>query len=113
MHRLSIAQAIAQHKPLVVLFATAAFCTSRLCGPEIEVVKGLEARYRSRVNFVHIEIYRDAEYSKGFAPTVLQWHLETEPWVFVINRKGIITAKFDGPTPASEIAPPINADLHA
>lgn len=105
MHRLSIAQAIAQHKPLLVLFATAAFCTSRMCGPEIGAVERLESRYRSRVNFVHIEIYDKANPRYGYAPTVLQWHLRTEPWVFVIDRHGIIRAKFEGPTPASEIEP--------
>lgn len=111
MHRLSIAAAIAQHKPLLVLFATAAFCTSRMCGPEIESVQRLEARYRGRVNFIHIEIYKDANPQYGYAPTVNQWRLRTEPWVFVVNRAGIITAKFEGPTPAAEIAPAIQATL--
>jgi hypothetical protein len=43
----------------------------------------------------------------------LQWHLQTEPWVFVIDRRGIITAKFEGPTTAAEIVPAIEADLRA
>lgn len=111
MHRLSIAQAIARHKPLLVLFATAGYCTSRMCGPEIEVVQGLENRYRGRVNFVHIEIYKNANPQYGYAPTVVQWHLQTEPWVFVVNRRGIITAKFEGPTPAREIQPALQAVL--
>ncbi len=110
MHKLSIAQAISQHKPLVVLFATAGFCTSRLCGPEIEVVQRLERQYRGRVNFVHIEIYKNARPPTP-APTFVQWGLETEPWVFVVNRRGIVSAKFEGPTPASEIAPAIKAVL--
>ncbi|MGI8824709.1 MAG: TlpA family protein disulfide reductase [Chloroflexota bacterium] len=112
MHRLSIAAAIAQHRPLVVLFATAAFCTSRLCGPEIGVVQGLERKYRRRVNFIHIEIFKDAQYSHGFAPTVKQWGLVTEPWVFVIDRRGFITAKFEGPTPVGELDPAIQKVLH-
>lgn len=112
MHKLSIAQAIAQHRPLIVLFSTPGFCTSRMCGPETQAVEKLEQQYRSRVNFIHIEIYKDANPAHGFAPTVLQWHLQTEPWVFVINRQGIITAKFEGPTPGTEIVPAINAALH-
>lgn len=113
MHKLSIAAAIAQHKPLVVLFATAAFCTSRMCGPEIETVEGIERQFRGRVNFVHIEIYQDANPANGFAPTVKQWHLHTEPWVFVVDRSGIVAAKFEGPTPASEIVPVIQKILRA
>lgn len=113
MHSLSIAQAIAEHRPLVVLFATAAYCTSRLCGPEIEQVQTLEREFKPHgVNFVHIEIYKNANPKYGTAPTFEQWHLKTEPWVFVINRKGIITAKFEGPSPAREVAPAIAATLH-
>lgn len=108
MHGLSIAGAIGMHKPLVVLFATAAFCTSRMCGPEIEVVQGLERQFRKRgVNFVHIEVYKNADPQYGYAPAVSQWHLKTEPWVFVVGRTGRVVAKFEGPTPATEIAPAI------
>ena len=105
MHRLSIAQVIARHTPLLVLFATAAYCTSRLCGPEIETIKALEQRYRGRVDFIHIEIYKNANPQYGYAPAVLQWHLRTEPWVFVVDRQGNIRAKFEGPTTGQEIAP--------
>jgi hypothetical protein len=111
MHLLSIAQAIAQHKPLVVLFATAAYCQSRLCGPEIEVVQGLERQFRGPVNFVHIEIYKNANPQYGLAPAVQQWRLQTEPWVFVIDRSGRISARFQGPTTAGEIAPAIQQTL--
>jgi hypothetical protein len=113
MHRLSIAQAIAQHKPLLVLFATPAFCESRLCGPETQIVESIERRYRQQVNFIHIEIYKDANPQKGYAPTVLQWHLQTEPWVFVINRRGIIIAKFEGPTTSAEIVPALQAAIRS
>jgi hypothetical protein len=111
MHKLSIAGAIAQHKPLVVLFATAAFCESRLCGPEIESVQGVENKFRGRVNFVHIEVYKNAVFADGHAPAFLAWHLQTEPWVFVVNRRGIISAEFEGATPASEIVPAIQQTL--
>jgi hypothetical protein len=111
MHRLSIRAALATRKPLVVLFATPAFCTSRLCGPEVQVVEQLEARYRGRVNFIHIEIYENADPKYGYAPTVIQWGLRSEPWVFVVDRKGIIAAKFEGATPGSEIEPFIRRAL--
>jgi hypothetical protein len=113
MHALSIAAAIRQHKPLLVLFATAAFCTSRMCGPEIQTVQGIEKRFQGRVNFVHIEIYQNANPANGYAPAVKQWNLHTEPWIFVVDRRGIITAKFEGPTPASEIVPEITKTLRA
>jgi hypothetical protein len=113
MHKLSIAAAIAQHKPLVVLFSTPAFCESRMCGPETEIVERVENQFRGRVNFIHIEVYKNANPADGYAPTFLQWHLQTEPWVFIVNRRGIITARFEGPSAASELDAAIRADLHA
>jgi len=113
MHALSIAQAIAQHKPLVVLFSTPAFCESRMCGPQTNIVVQIEQRYRKRANFIHIEVYKDAEISHGYAPTFKQWHLPTEPWVFVINRKGNVAARFEGPTSGQEIRTALNVTLRA
>jgi hypothetical protein len=113
MHKLSIAGAIAQHKPLVVIFSTPAFCESRMCGPETEIVERVENQFRGKANFIHIEVYKNANPADGYAKTFTQWHLQTEPWVFVINRRGIISARFEGPTPVSELDPAIRADLKA
>jgi hypothetical protein len=113
MHKLSIAAAIAQHKPLLVLFSTPAFCESRMCGPETEIVERVENQFRGKVNFIHIEVYKNANPADGYAATFLQWHLQTEPWVFIVNRKGIISARFEGPTPVSELDPAIRSDLQA
>jgi len=33
----------------------------------------------------------------------VEWGLQTEPWIFVVDRKGIVRAKFEGPTTAREI----------
>lgn len=111
MHRLSIAAAIAQHKPLVVLFSTPAFCVSRMCGPQTEIVESVEKQFRGRVNFVHIEVYKNANPADGYAPAMLQWHLLTEPWVFVVNSRGLIAARFEGPTSGTEIAAAIRKVL--
>ena len=39
MHQLSVADAIAQHRPTLVAFATPAFCTSATCGPLIHALQ--------------------------------------------------------------------------
>src|SRR5205085_8434546 len=38
LYRLSVARALASHMPFVVTFATPKFCTSRTCGPVVNVV---------------------------------------------------------------------------
>lgn len=103
MHTLSIAQAIAAKKPLVVLFATPAFCTSRMCGPMTDIVARLVPHYRGKVNFVHVEVYKNANPKYGLSETMKQWHLQTEPWIFIVDHSGRITAKFEGPTAPPEI----------
>jgi hypothetical protein len=102
MHRVNIASAIAHHRPLVVLFASAAYCGNFQCGPEIGVVRELERRYRAAVDFVHIDVFRNARPPHLSAPAV-QWRVPSQPWVFIVDRHGVIVAKFEGPAAASEI----------
>ncbi len=95
LHQVRIADAIAQHKPQMIVFATPQFCTSRMCGPVVDIVRGLLPRYRDRVAFTHQEIWQDFAEKKMF-PTVEEWRLDTEPWIFVVDRDGIIRNKFEG-----------------
>jgi len=106
MHDVSIAEAIANHQPSLVVFATPAFCTSAMCGPEVHAVQSLEPNYRDRITFIHIEIYRDYRpdpAKRRFTETVQEWRLQSEPWVFLIDARGTIRAAFEGPTAADEI----------
>ena len=115
MHQLSIADAIQQHRPALVVFATPAFCTSNTCGPEVKVVQGLEPTYRDRLAFIHVEIYRDFKpdpSKKQLAQAVIDWRLQTEPWVFLIDSKGVIQSRFEGPTASDELKVAIDQLLH-
>lgn len=106
MHQLSIADAIAQHRPALVVFATPAFCTSQMCGPQVNAVERLQPEYRDRLTFIHVEIYRNFRPDPSkmeFTPTVREWRLRSEPWVFLIDRGGIIRAAFEGPTATDEL----------
>jgi hypothetical protein len=115
MHQLSIADAIQQHRSAFVVFASPAFCTSRTCGPEIKVVQGLEPAYRDRLAFIHVEIYRDYKpdpSKKQLAQAVVDWRLQSEPWVFLIDSKGVIQSRFEGPSASDELKAAIDQLLH-
>jgi hypothetical protein len=115
MHQVSIADAIQQHRPALVVFATPAFCTSNTCGPEVKVAQGLEPAYRDRLTFIHVEIYRDFKpdpAKRKLAQAVVDWRLQTEPWVFLIDSKGIIQSRFEGPTASDEVKAAIDQLLH-
>ena len=95
LHQVRIADAIEQRKPQLIVFATPQFCTSRMCRPVVDIVRTLLPAYGKRVAFTHQEIWQDFADKKVF-PTVEEWRLITEPWIFVVDGRGIIRAKFEG-----------------
>jgi hypothetical protein len=90
-------------KPVVLTFATPALCVSRVCGPVVDIVAQMQAKFGSKVVFIHQEIYNDNQVSKGFRPQVAAWRLPSEPWVFVIDREGIVRSRLQGAVSASEL----------
>ncbi len=102
-YQLTLAEAFSSGRPTVVVFSTPAFCRTATCGPTLDVVKAVKPEYPD-VNFVHVEVYRDLQ-SPDFEPTAEFlapaigpefWNLPTEPWVFVVDTDGIVTARFEG-----------------
>jgi hypothetical protein len=100
----SIIGSLAAHKPFVVVFATPKFCASRTCGPVVDVVDTVRQRFaRTDIRFIHVEIYRNNDPTQGFNRWVGQWHLPTEPWIFVVGSDGRIKAKFEGSVSTKEL----------
>lgn len=95
MHEQSFADVVGK-KPVVLVFATPRLCQSRVCGPVVDVAEQLKAESGDEVEFIHMEIYRDNDISKGFRPQVRAWRLPTEPWVFTIDRDGRVAARLEG-----------------
>ena len=102
LHQMRIADAIAQGKPQVIVFATPRYCTSRVCGPVVDVVRTLIPAYGDRVAFVHEEIWETGGVQK-FTPTVEEWSLRSEPWIFVVDASGVVRARFEGVTTRREL----------
>lgn len=106
-HRLSIADALAERKPLLVLFATPAFCESLTCGPSLEVVRTVAAPHGTRLNVVHVEIYENGQ-PPNVVAAVGEWNLPSEPWVFVVGADGTVADKFEGSITVEELAPAVD-----
>jgi len=102
LHQTRIADAIAQGKPQVIVFATPRYCTSRVCGPVVDIVRTLIPTYRDRVAFVHQEIWASGTLQK-LSPTVEEWNLRSEPWIFVVDGQGLVRARFEGITTRREL----------
>ena len=110
--RTSVAQALAAHRPFVVTFATPRFCTSRTCGPVVDVVEAVRRRCASRrIDFMHVEVYKDNNPANGYNRWMRQWGLLSEPWVFLVGSDGRVNAKFEGSVSAAELAAAVRAHL--
>jgi hypothetical protein len=110
--RYSVAESLATHKPFVVTFATPKFCTSRTCGPVVDVVEAARRRFAARgIRFIHVEVFQDNDPTRGYNRWMLQWGLRSEPWVFLVGRDGRVKAKFEGSVSEAELAAAIREHL--
>ncbi len=108
LYQVSIADALGQRKPFAVLFATPGFCTSRTCGPSLDVLQALQQQYGDRANFIHVEIYQNGQ-PPDVVPVVKEWGLPSEPWLFVVDADGRVADKFEGSITVDEVGPAVAA----
>jgi hypothetical protein len=94
-NRVDYADALGK-EPIVLLFATPQFCQSRVCGPVVDVAEQVKEQYGDEAAFIHMEIYNDNDPNKGVTPQVRAFHLPSEPWLFAIDRRGVIRAEVEG-----------------
>lgn len=110
MHEVSLDQALADGKPIVLSIATPKYCQTAICGPVVDVVLGAkETVARDDVVFIHTEVFTDA----GNTPVQLvnELQLPTEPWTFLIGADGTVVDKFDGPVSTDLLAESVTANL--
>jgi hypothetical protein len=104
LYAFGVADSLRAHVPFVVTFATPAFCTSRTCGPVVDVVSHVRrALAHNRVRFIHVEVYEHNDPSQGYNRWMREWHLRTEPWVFLVGADGRIKDKFEGAVSVGEL----------
>jgi hypothetical protein len=102
--RTSVAAALAEHRPFVLTFATPRYCSSRTCGPVVDVVDHVRKQYAGTpIRFIHVEIYKDNDPRQGPNRWVREWNLPGEPWTFLVGRDGRIKAKFEGSVSSHEL----------
>ncbi|HEX4011221.1 MAG TPA: hypothetical protein VHX62_14475 [Solirubrobacteraceae bacterium] len=110
MASVSFAQVLGK-RPIALLFSTPQLCVSRVCGPVTDVAVQLQHTFGTRVAFIHEEVYVDNNPSKGLRPQLRAFHLRTEPWLFAINRQGIIVARLEGALGTTELTQALEAAL--
>ncbi len=83
-------------KPVVLLFATPALCSSRVCGPVVDIAEEVKSERGQEAAFILQEIYKDNVVEKGLRPQVEAYGLPTEPWLFVIGADGKVHTSIEG-----------------
>jgi hypothetical protein len=104
-YRMTVAEAV-EDGPSVIVFATPAWCVSQACGPLLDQVKAMADVYPG-LNFVHVEVYEDIHVTSfeelEYVPSVLEWGLVAEPWVFVTDSSGLVAGSFEGAVSDGEL----------
>jgi hypothetical protein len=102
MHQVDFADAVGK-KPVVLVFATPAFCQSRVCGPVVDVAQQVADSYEGEADFIHMEVFEDNDPGKGIVPQMKAYGLVTEPWTFLIDREGVVRERIEGAYGVSEL----------
>ena len=124
LYRVTVREAVEGPLPTVVVFASPAFCTSATCGPQVDTVSELRAKYDGRANFIHVEIYDNPDEIQGdldkarISPVVDQWglsqlpHWFNESWTFVLDADGRVRDRFEGFATLAELEESLQATLN-
>jgi hypothetical protein len=119
-YQTSVDAAIKDGKPFLLAFATPRFCTTGQCGPTHDRVKPLVKDYPT-VTFINVEPYELAKKSGQLQPVldargqlrpvqaVNEWGLLSEPFIFVVDKTGTITASFEGIVGEDELRAALDA----
>lgn len=98
LHDTTIADALDEGTPVVVILSTPTYCVSAFCGPLTAELATLATEYEGAAEFVHIEVWRDFE-AQELNDAAAEW-IQTEgggnePWVFLVDGDGTIQARWD------------------
>ena len=109
LYQLSVPDAIDSGKPTVVVFASPAFCTNAVCGPQVEVLANLSDAYAGKANFIHVDLYENPQEIQGDlsmgvpSPLLEEWGLVSQEWSFVMDVEGVVVGRFENFAPEPEL----------
>jgi hypothetical protein len=101
LYRYTIAEAVDRQRPFVVVFASPAFCTNAVCGPQVEVASELRERYGESVDFIHVDLFENPQEIQGDlsraveTPLLDEWGLVSPEWTYVVAAGGTVAARFE------------------
>ncbi len=119
LYQVSVADALQNGKPTVVVFASPAFCTNAVCGPQVEVLSNLSNAYPGQADYIHIDLFTNPQEIQGDlsrampSPLLKEWGLVSQEWTFVMDGDGKVTGRFENFVPEEELEVAVVAVLDA
>ena len=117
LYQSTIEDAMTNGKPTVVVFASPAFCTNAVCGPQVEVLSNVSEQFGDRANYIHVDLFVNPQEIQGdltravHTPLLAAWGLVSQEWSFVLDSDGVITGRFENFAPESELVDALDALL--
>lgn len=110
LHDISLADALADGRPVAYLIGTPAYCQTGVCGPILDLLLELRDEFGDEMTFIHAEVYAD-DTLKETAPAVQAYELDFEPLLFVTDATGTLVARLDAVFDKSEMRDAIEMAL--
>jgi hypothetical protein len=108
LHQTTVAQALAEKRPVLLVISTPTYCVSQFCGPVTDMIQGLTNDYANRARFIHIEVWKDYK-AQQLNDAAKEWIAKgediNEPWVFLIGADGNVAARFDNIVTRGDLEP--------
>lgn len=102
LHDVSLDAWTSEGRPLALLFSTPALCQSRLCGPTLDNLLAQRDAFGTKVRLLHVEIFSDLS-GKTLSPTMQAFHLEQEPFLYLVGADRIVRDRLDNAVDAAEM----------
>lgn len=93
-HTVTVKEALAAAKPVVLLVGTPAHCKTAVCGPVLTFLIDEQPSFANKASIVHMEPYANDDLTE-IAPGLAALSMQYEPALFVTDAKGIITSRLD------------------
>lgn len=103
-YQMTVKEAAANQRPSVIVFSTPAFCQTAICAPVLNSAETVYESLGDKVNFIHLEVYKQFNPELVLADEMAEWSLTTEPWMYVLDDSGRVAARLGGPVSALELA---------
>jgi hypothetical protein len=107
LYKMSVDQAVTSGKPSLILFATPGYCQTAVCGPGVDVLSKLTDTFGDKINPVHVEVYQLPYDGGKQVPAMGEWGLQTEPWLFLVDKDGKVAGRYEGGITAQELEPEV------